>query len=62
MEIANALWVQSGLSINREFLELNREYYDAKVESLDFSNLEAALHTINAWVNDKTHAKISKNS
>jgi serine protease inhibitor len=60
MEIANAVWVQSGLPINREFLELNREYYDAKVESLDFSNLENALHTINAWVNEKTHAKISK--
>jgi serine protease inhibitor len=46
MEIANALWVQAGLSINREFLQLNREYYDAKVESLDFSNLEAALQRV----------------
>ncbi len=59
MEIANALWTQSGFPINPDFLKLNRDYYDTSVESLDFEgNPRNAVNTINAWVNDKTHAKI----
>jgi len=59
MEVANALWTQSGFPINPDFLKLNRDYYDASVESLDFEgNPRNAANTINAWVNDKTHAKI----
>ena len=59
MEVANALWTQSGFRINPDFLKLNRDYYDASVESLDFEgNPRNAVNTINAWVNDKTHAKI----
>jgi len=59
MEVANALWTQSGFPIDPDFLKLNRDYYDASVESLDFEgNPRNAANTINAWVNDKTHAKI----
>ena len=59
MEIANALWTQSGFPIKRDFLKLNRDFYDASVKSLDFKREpKKAVNTINAWVNDKTHAKI----
>src|SRR5712692_5842684 len=59
MEVANALWTQSGFPINPDFLKLNRDYYDASVESLDFEgNPRNAANTINAWVNDKTHAHL----
>ena len=59
MEVANALWTQSGFPINPDFLKLNRDYYDASVGSLDFEgNPRNAANTINAWVNDRTHAKI----
>jgi serine protease inhibitor len=61
MEVANALWTQSGFPINPDFLKLNRDFYDASVESLDFmSNPQNAVDTINAWVNENTHAKIPK--
>jgi serine protease inhibitor len=59
MEIANALWTQSGFPIKRDFLKLNRDFYDASVKSLDFKREpENAVDTINAWVNHKTHTKI----
>jgi len=59
MEIANALWAQSGFTINPEFLKLSRDSYGAPVESLDFEKEpQDAANTINAWVNKSTHGKI----
>jgi serine protease inhibitor len=61
MEIANALWTQSGFPIDQSFLKVNRDFYDASVESLDFAaNPRNAVDAINAWVNQKTHAKIPR--
>ena len=59
MEIANALWAQSGFQINPQFLKQSEEFYDAAVDNLDFqSDPRKAADTINAWVNRKTHGKI----
>lgn len=59
MEIANALWAQSGFRINPQFLKQSEEFYDAAVENLDFRNDPGkAADTINAWVDRKTHRKI----
>ncbi|MGD0074890.1 MAG: serpin family protein [Candidatus Binataceae bacterium] len=61
MEIANALWPQSGFTINPEFLKLSRESYDAPVESLDFiKGPQQAADIINAWVDKNTHDKIKQ--
>jgi len=61
MEVANALWAQSGFPISPDFLRLNQNFYEASVESLDFAgNPQSAVDTINAWVSKKTHAKIPK--
>jgi serine protease inhibitor len=57
--IANALWAQAGFTIEKSFLDLNRNFYGAKVESLDFaSNPAAAADVINRWVNQNTKGKI----
>jgi serine protease inhibitor len=59
MEVANALWTQAGFAVSPGFLKVNRDFYDASVQSLDFAgNPRHAVATINAWVNEKTHAKI----
>ncbi len=58
MEIANALWAQSGFQINPQFLQLSKEFYDAPVDNLDFNDPRKAADTINAWVDRKTHGKI----
>ena len=61
MEIANALWAQSGFPINPAFLKLSRDSYGAPVESLDFEKApQQAADTINAWVDKNTHGKIPK--
>lgn len=58
-EIANAIFYKNGFSVKQNFLDLNNSYYDAEVDDLDFSN-PAALETINSWVAEKTHNKITK--
>ena len=61
MEVANALWTQSGFAVSPDFLKVNRDSYDATLDSLDFAgNPQHAMDTINSWVNQKTHAKIPK--
>ena len=46
-------------AVSPGFLKVNRDFYDASVQSLDFAgNPRHALDTIHAWVNENTHAKI----
>ena len=59
LAVANALWGQRGFEFLDGFLALNKEHYEAGLETLDFAgNSEGARRTINAWVEDKTNDKI----
>lgn len=58
-EIANSIWYRQGMTFESSFLDVNRTYFDAEIESLDFSN-PASIDIINNWVKDKTHDKIDK--
>ena len=61
MEIANALWAQSGFPINSEFLKLSRDFFDASALSLNFeTDPDKAADAINVWVKVRTHGKISE--
>ncbi len=59
LEIANSLWAREDVRFSPAFLAANREFYDAKVESIDFSSASAAK-TINAWVSEQTNGKIKE--
>ena len=59
LAVANALWAQSGLSYEENFLERLDRYYGAGLRQLDFhADPEAARRTINAWVEEQTRDKI----
>jgi serine protease inhibitor len=59
MEIANALWAQSGFPIEAKFLKVNQDFFDAPVESLDFEKApKESADAINAWVSKNTRGKI----
>ncbi len=58
-EIANAIFYADILDVKPTFLEINKNVYDAEVESLDFGS-PSAVETINNWVADKTNEKITK--
>ncbi|MDR3633669.1 MAG: serpin family protein [Isosphaeraceae bacterium] len=56
---ANALWAQSGLSYQDDFLTRLERFYGAGLHQLDFhADPETARRTINAWVEEQTRDKI----
>lgn len=57
LEVANALFANQNVSFKRDFLDTNKNFYDATARSLDF-NSPQALGTINSFVSEKTHDKI----
>jgi serine protease inhibitor len=54
MNIANSIWYRQGFQVQPPFIDVNREYYDAKVQSVDFDS-PGAVDIINKWVADKTN-------
>ncbi len=56
--LANSIWYSNQFSIQDEFRQLNENYFNAKVEELDFGNAENTLNTINGWVEDQTENRI----
>lgn len=56
---ANALWTRLGLNLRAEFRDTLAAYYGATPHPVDFRGAtEAARQQINAWVSDRTNAKI----
>lgn len=61
LTVANSLWYQQDYHLTPDFLKLNRDYYHAKVEPLNFSGDAAgACQKINSWVARKTQDRIKE--
>ncbi|MBP1993220.1 serpin family protein [Paenibacillus eucommiae] len=59
LAIANSLWAKEDLSFNKDFKQLNKDYYRAEINSLNLQAPEAA-DQINNWVRKHTEGKIDK--
>lgn len=59
LEIANGLFGRKEIKFKSKFLELNKNYYNAGLKLLNFSD-PSALGLINNWVSEKTRGKIPK--
>ncbi len=57
--LANSIWYREGFAVEQDFLDVNREYFDAEVTELDFASPTAAS-TINDWVRQKTMGRIEE--
>lgn len=57
LAIANSLWSREGIALNPAFLQRNRDFYQAEIDTLNFAN-STALSTINGWVNRNTQGRI----
>ncbi len=55
---ANALWVREDYPVSEDFLQTDRDYYGAEINSIPFSS--ATCDEINSWVNYQTRGKIEK--
>lgn len=57
--IANSFWSRDDLIVRPTFIDVCRDYFDARVEAIDFAAPWAA-DTINAWVDHHTNGKITE--
>ncbi len=61
LSVANALWPQKDYVFLKEFLELTKKNYGARITPLNYKiDHEAARITINKWVERKTNDKIKE--
>ena len=56
---ANSIWCRQDLNFNQSFLDVNKKYFSARIQNLDFTN-PASVGIINDWVSDNTKGKITK--
>ncbi len=56
-KIANSIWHRLDFSVEQEFVETNRRYFEAAVKGLNFSSPDAS-RTMNSWVEANTNGKI----
>ncbi len=56
--IANALFPREGIPLKKSFVDKNESLFNAKLQSLNFSNKKATLDVINGWVKVHTQGKI----
>lgn len=59
LNIGNSIWVRENQAIKEEFLRTNERTFNARVESLDFTDLKSA-DIINDWIKNATEGKIDK--
>jgi len=55
--IANSIWYRLGFQVLAEFINTNKDYFDAAVKEIDFSDPQT-VELINQWIEDKTNDKI----
>lgn len=56
---ANSIWYRADFTVEQDFIDRNRTYYDAAVTALDFRSPDAVV-TINDWVRAKTNGRIQE--
>ena len=59
LSIANSLWARQGTPFKPEFMQINQQFYNAKVTELNFANSDATS-IINGWVKENTRGKIDQ--
>lgn len=59
LDINNSIWINDGKDIKKDFINVNKNTFNAHVSQLDFSKKDAA-DEMNKWVKDATNKKIDK--
>lgn len=59
LDINNSIWFRSGEKINEDFLNTNKNIFDAYIKDLDFSK-DKSVDVINKWIDESTNGKIKK--
>jgi len=58
-QIANSIWYRQEYTFEKEFIDLNKKYFNAEVRGLNFADPNA-VKIINGWVDKNTNGKIKE--
>lgn len=58
LSVANSIWASDSFLANEDFLQVNKDYYDADIYKAPFNG--STLRDINNWVSNKTDKMIPK--
>ncbi len=56
VRIANSIWIKDDFDVKQEFIETNKEHFDALVERAAFNG--ETVKRVNEWCNENTNGKI----
>lgn len=59
LKIANSIWHDRRLAVEKEFIDLSKRYFNAEVTGLDFSEADAS-NIINEWISEATNGRIKQ--
>ncbi|XP_046429079.1 alaserpin-like isoform X1 [Neodiprion fabricii] len=58
ISLANAIYIQEGITLMPEFLSMNSKYFDSDTPRVDFKNSVESTRQINSWVENQTNNRI----
>ncbi len=61
LNVGNSIWIKEGKDINKEFININKNTFGAKVDNLDFSKA-SSVDKINNWIEKSTNMRKFANS
>ena len=56
VRIANSIWIKEGFDVKQEFIDTNKEFFDALVEKAEFN--KETVNRVNEWCKENTNGKI----
>jgi serpin B len=59
LTVTDRLWVQKDYALLPDYVTLTHDKYFAPIDQLDFRQAATSAQTINAWVSQSTHGKIT---
>lgn len=59
LNVADSIWVNKKLSLNKSFVSTAKKYYNSEVNSVDFGNHDT-VGIINQWIDKNTDGQIKK--
>ena len=59
LRVADSIWVNKNLSLNKGFVYTSKKYYNSEVNSVDFATPDT-VGTINQWVDKNTDGQIKQ--
>ncbi len=56
LDVANSIWIRNSFNVEQDFLQKNKEIFDAEVQQTEFNN--KTVSDINNWVKENTDGMI----